>query len=439
MADFTLNAAQMEAMQSTAKETWLLCGVGSGKTTFNGCALYRALSRPRTVHGLFAPTRKVLQKATWPQIQSAWHKMGLVSGVHYMIGRQPPKSWGIPKFSDVGAHSILTTRWGSYCAMDGLDNYDAQRGMEFDEIFTDETRDISAEARLVLLSRLRGPRYAELGLETRLTHATTPPDNPTHLLDLLESSRNGNHNIKFIQASSHVNKANLPGGYIEMLQSMYDPITFRREVMAELVASGKSPFCYAFDRKKHISADVGRNLIRQREPVWLSFDFNVDPATCIAAQHLGKSLTVVKEFYLANASIFNVCDAINAAFPNSIFYVTGDATGKGRNAIGKGLQNFYDIISAELGINYNRFEVPSVNPAIRDTRVLVNSLFEHYPSIQIASDCPRLIRDLETVQMTEKGDIDKKDSELTHLLDCYRYLCNTLFPDYFAKTVRKPL
>lgn len=428
-----LNSAQYAAAQSTAEETFLVCGVGAGKTHFLGCKLYEALSQPGAVCALFAPTRKVLKNATWPQVRSVWSKLGLRGGPtgHYILNKQPPKSWGVEIFSEVDSNSILTTRWGSYCIIDGLDNYDSQRGTEFDEVFTDEFRDIKEEARIVLLTRMRGKLYTRLGKPQRLWHATTPPDNPAYLIGLRDEAAEGKINVKFYFAPTSVNQKNLSPTYIPKLKATLDAVTFRREVGGELISMSGMTFAYSWNRERHVSPMNGNQLYNRSLPVYLSFDFNVDPATCIAAQMDAKGITVFREFSIRNASIYDVCDKIRGALPNAIFYVTGDATGQARSIHTQGNKSLYDVIETELNINRVRFLVPTVNPHVRDSRIDVNSILEHYQSFTIAKDCKLLIKDFEQVQMDDNGDIDKKsDKELSHLLDCARYLLDTLLPNF---------
>ena len=69
----------------------------------------------------------------------------------------------------------------------------------------------------------------------------------------------------------------------------------------------KRPFAYAF-KDRHI----GHGLTHDAKlTVYLSFDFNVDPITCIAAQYGYKNnklwINVIKEFRLVNSDIYKLC------------------------------------------------------------------------------------------------------------------------------------
>jgi hypothetical protein len=167
-------------------------------------------------------------------------------------------------------------------------------------------------------------------------------------------------------------------------------------------------------------------------PVYLSFDFNVDPITCIAAQHPKDHsyIYIRHEFRLANSDIYKLCEEIDTKLRGYYFYVTGDASGKNRNAMNKDAMNYYTVIKGELNLEWVQFKVPKANPLIKNSRILVNSLLYRHPRFHIHPDCKFLIDDLELVQVKENGDIDKRNGQLTHLLDAFRYYLNTYFRSF---------
>jgi hypothetical protein len=114
-----------------------------------------------------------------------------------------------------------------------------------------------------------------------------------------------------------------------------------------------------------------------------------------------------------------------------LFIVTGDASGANRSAMTRGAVNYYTIIRDELQLPKTAFKVPSVNPSIKNSRVLLNSILEKHPDIVIDTSCQWLIHDLQNVETTANGDIEKtKDSNLSHLLDCFRYYLWTFHNDF---------
>lgn len=199
-----------------------------------------------------------------------------------------------------------------------------------------------------------------------------------------------------------------------------DEINFNRFVRGDwnafIVARA---FAYAFVNSIHVK----KCKYDQEHYVYLSFDFNRDPITCTARQYVDGQIRYIKEFRLPTSNIYELCDFIIAWFlPSPVWIVTGDATGRASNALVKGNLNYWKVIKDKFALNTNQMKVPSVNPAVKDTRVVCNSILQHFDLI-IDPSCTFLIEDLMYVEVDEEdGDIDKKkDKHKTHLLDCFRY------------------
>lgn len=222
--------------------------------------------------------------------------------------------------------------------------------------------------------------------------------------------------------------ASLPQTYLDGLQNL-DEVTKQIFVNGNWdIIDVERPFAYAFNRNKTIQNNL---QIERNEPIILSFDFNVDPITCIAGQSFKGKIRILKEFRLRNSDIFKLCEVIKTTFGNNYFLITGDASGSNRSAISQGSSNYYQIIMRELDVPKNAFRVPSFNPSIRNSRVLLNSLLERHNDFQIDASCQWLINDLQLVQTDETGDIDKsKDKTITHLLDCLRYYLWSFHRDF---------
>lgn len=427
------NAAQWEAIQSTARETFLVGGVGMGKSFFLAERLKSALMETNgTRCALYAPTTKMLKNSTWVQIKHAWEGMlGMQEGIHYVYNRNPPKSWGVKPMT-LTSHGILSMRNGSYCILDGLFDANKQRGTEFDEIFVDEFWGVDEESRKVLMGRLRGQKYKELNRKHRIWYATTPPEDITLLKNLYETP---SADIKFIFGSSYINKDNLDSLYLQSLKNIYDETTYRREVMGELIAYTSNQFFCSF---------VYDKIVRELQPqynkiLYLSFDFNVSPMTCLAAQYSEGKIHIIKEWYIKNNEvpigkepISYICERIKPfaeRFP--LLEITGDASGRARSAIAKKGDNHYIIIRNNFP--KAKFDkVPLHNPEISQSRTFCNSMLERHPSLFIDKACVKLITDLEQVKIKDaaKGDIDKSNPNLTHISDCFRYYLHSFHGDF---------
>jgi len=185
-------------------------------------------------------------------------------------------------------------------------------------------------------------------------------------------------------------------------------------------------FAYAFERNKHVSEDINYN---PNEYIYLSFDFNVDPITCVVVQYYEDVIDVVECIKLDNSDIYALCSRIKSSYPQGIFIVTGDATGQNRSAMVKDKLNYYLIIKQELGLLDSQFKVPKQNPRIEENRVLVNAVLSTM-TVQVSEHkAEELIYDLTYVEVDENNKLVKDNradkKQQADALDCFRYYCNT--------------
>ena len=419
VATCIFNRPQLEASLSKARETFVIGGLGMGKSFLIAALALRPLALAGACVLIAAPTFGMLTEATLVQVQEAWSSFGMTEGDgpndHYVVGKRPPKSWGVRPFSLLNGNKIMTTRYGSYVVFGSLDRFNRLRGGQYDEIFVDEFRDVKAGARDVLTGRLRGKAYSQRGLKHRAWFVTTPPENPAELRRIIESRSD---DIAIIRGTSYDNSAHLPAGYLEHLRSSYDPDTFAREVMGELIRVGGRTWLHAFSRNIHVGRcepDLGNTLI-------LSFDFNIDPMTCIAAQHDGGQIRILKEWRMRNTTLYSLCDDLRQFIrPWPRTEVTGDASGQNRNPLLKENVHAYHIIKEALNLPRSAFRLSSANPPHSESHMVCNSLFAKAADIRIDPSCVHLIEDCETVQADDDGGIKKGEPLQGHLFDCLRY------------------
>jgi hypothetical protein len=209
---------------------------------------------------------------------------------------------------------------------------------------------------------------------------------------------------------------------------------FRCEYLAEDVDLKGMLWAFAFDSKKHIT-DQPINL-NKNEPVYLSFDFNKNPISCSVVQHYDRTIWVLETIKLENSDIYALCDYILSYYPNCLYIVTGDATGRNTSALVKDNLNYYTVIRTRLRLGSGQMRQPIINPPIQENQVLVNSLLANY-GVQIQDKKAKaLIYDLKNVKISEDGKIEKSNradlSQQADALDTFRYWCNS-FMGWFLK------
>ena len=234
---------------------------------------------------------------------------------------------------------------------------------------------------------------------------------------------------------------------IEQLIQTAAEHTLRQEIFGMFTDGSDQTFAYAFQASKHVSecnydADY---------PIYLSFDFNVSPMTCIVAQHFHDKIRIIDEFRLLNSNVYHISELVahkylremkthdslsddeeeNYGTQTTPFYLTGDASGTNRSGLMAEQQNYFTVIMQRLNIPRSRVIIPKSNPPHTSNRVLVNAVLSRHPDFKIDPRCKYLIEDLKQVRITIDGKIDKGQDPLrTHLLDCLRYYLNTFHADF---------
>ena len=206
---------------------------------------------------------------------------------------------------------------------------------------------------------------------------------------------------------------------IDSAREQLDEATFRCEFMAEDVTLAVNKFIYNFSRETHIKK--GLSAIPAL-PIILSFDFNVEPITCLVGQCDGlQTVRILDEYRLMNSDIYELCNRILSDYPDKMLLVTGDASGQNRTALKRDL-NYFKVIREVLKLGMGQFKLPGANPPIKNTRILCNSLLGRHKDYLFSDRVAYLIMDIEECEVDEHGGIDKgKEKHQTHLLDCWRY------------------
>jgi hypothetical protein len=132
--------------------------------------------------------------------------------------------------------------------------------------------------------------------------------------------------------------------------------------------------------------------------------------------------------------VYEICDYILAQYPDSIFQVTGDASGNSGNAMVKDNLTYYKIIREKLNLGRYQLHVPTANPSIEKNRAHVNGSLSRADIKLFAPKCKPLIFDLNNATVRPdgtlvKGDRNKIEQQLD-LLDCFRYACNIFLPKF---------
>ena len=413
-----LNPKQYKAVTSEESECFYVAGVGSGKSFVLGVFIYNEARLKGSLGLITAPVSDTLNNSTLPALKDVWYQLGLIEGVHYIIGSMPPPSWGLRNYTNRNS-KILTWRWGSYTILDGSDNFNKHRGLELDYVGADELRDIKTGAWEMYRGRMRGKAKKRIGAKYKMLAVTTPPENPTKIDNLK------NDNVELVYGSSFDNAINLPVGYLESLKDSYDEITYRREVLGELIYSGGSTTYYSFNDENIVIQPFNPIL-----DVVMFWDFNASakkPMCTGIIQEINGIDYVTKFFSQKNTNTTEQCENIltylqSVGFTGSI-EVTGDYSGHRKES--NATRSDYAIIEHYFS-GYSNYRIKTrPTLSVRDRVASLNSQFRNMAgetSLYIDKDCIELIEDLRLTRWKDDGiHLDDADDERTHATDALSY------------------
>lgn len=438
MQTVVFNTKQWQTLISRKRNVFFVGGIGSGKTFVGAMWLLRRACVVGTLGFVTAPVVDTLTNSTLPAIMNAWAQVGIYEGSDYVIGVRPPAAWGVKPYTHRNG-KILTWRWGSYLILDGSDNYNKHRGVELDYIYIDEYRDVKDEAYAVYDGRLRGKVIKELqslgnsDAVYQILVTTTPPENITKI------TRHAGDNTDIVFSTSYENQHNLPQGYIDSLRDNYDDITYRREVLGEMLDITGANTYYAFD----IAHNVCSFPFNPDADLILCWDFNaspVKPMATIAVQQSGNCFYAVKEWIFKDSNTYQQCEVLlqflqRTGF-NARLTITGDYSGNRRES--NATRSDYAIIEKYFSF-YSGFTHKSrPTLSVKDRVNSLNAMFCNAAKerrLFIHSDCKKLIEDLSKTRWKENGvSLDDSDPERTHATDALSYFTYNYFP-----LERKPL
>lgn len=225
----------------------------------------------------------------------------------------------------------------------------------------------------------------------------------------------------------------LPESYKRRLENLVNtnPHMYRIYVLNEWgLEDLGNKFAYEYSKEKHSHPTE----LNPTGYIYLSFDFNVDPISCMVAQRPSDNrVDVIEMIQLKDSNIYELCNYIKAKYGEFIPIVTGDATGTVRNAIVRDDITYYVIIQQQLGLIDTQLKMPRVNPVIEENRVLVNACLRLMDIRIDPVRCERLHYDLQYGAVDQfnkliKDDRTKKAQQLD-ALDCFRYYLNTFHRD----------
>ena len=251
------------------------------------------------------------------------------------------------------------------------------------------------------IARMSGAKESTIGV-------TTTPEGYKKTYELFGEQKIG----KLIRAKTKDNYF-LPDDYIKMLEEQYDSKLIKQYMDGEFVNVNQLQAYYSFEREKQVI-----EYKTQTDQVLVGIDFNVDPLCAVIGERIKDELIIYDELQLKNSNTFRLADILRDRY--GVVTCFPDMTGKARKT-SAAVSDIQILQKAGFRINGIR------NPRVKDRVQSVNNLLNK-GRLKIDKKCEYLIKDLERVSLDKYGEIDKSDTNLTHMSDALGYMVYRLFP-----------
>lgn len=304
--------------------------------------------------------------------------------------------------------------------------------LELTDAFLDEVSEITEKAYNILNSRIR---YKLINGVAKCLSASNPANNwlksnfvsndnniPVQLPDyrkFVPSLVTDNPNKEFVKA------------YVRKLERL--PLYDRKRLLEGdwSIRENDSPFFASFNRDKHVSNAIE---INEWLPLLFSFDFNMDPTTCIVFQQDLPNI-YIWDCVQVKGGTKVLCDILKDEYEDhpAGIEATGDNSGYAASSVG-GLKNGtaitdFEVIKEALNLSPYDIKRPSkVNPRHTTSRKIINYAFDHL-NIRVHPRCKALIEDLLNAQVDDKGRLVKdREANKQDAGDAFRYGIHLILP-----------
>jgi hypothetical protein len=363
---------------------------------------------PKINQGYFAPTYTTISDVFYPTIEEVAFNFGLhaeiKTGAHEVHIYEGRKFRGITKCRSMDKPSRIVGFKIGHALVDELDTLPMNK---------------AEEAWNKIIARMR---YKVDGIRNGIDVTTTPEGFRfchKKFVQLPQEKPELLNNYGLIQASTYENEKNLPDDYIPSLKESYPAELIEAYIEGKFTNLTSGTIFRNYNRVRCVS----RETIREKEPLFIGQDFNVQKmASAVFVQR--------KDGYHAVAELKDLFDT-----PDMIkivkerwqdnghrIIIYPDASGDSRKSVDASKTDIALLQNAGFVVRVN-----SRNPAIKDRILATNKAFE-VGKIKVNDQaCPTIVRCLEQQAYDDNGEPDKK-SGFDHMNEAFSYFVAYEFP-----------
>jgi len=383
LIDWVINQTRKDIIKHQARTKVLVAGRRWGKSIFSIIWLLEKKIEPGSVRWFVGPTYRQMKTVIWPLLRSAL------------------RQWEGAKINESELSIKLPN--GAEIALKGAEQENNLRGSGLDMVVMEEFSYIKPHVYEEII-------YPMLTTTQGETLFIGTPNSFDHLYDYYLRGQSDT-DWKSWQFTT------LQGGFvpeeeIERAKSTMDEPTFKTEFLADFVSTGNRA-AYNFDRKVHV-----KQAEELTEDIWFGMDMNVDYMTaCLGCSYSDGTIHYFHEIRLSNSNTDEMAREMKKIAPGITVYP--DATGSARSTTSN--KSDHQILRDH---GFNVISRKANPPIIDRLNALNRMLTDANGKVRMTVDpkCTHLIKDLEQVQRSRDGKIDKvKDISLTHALDACSY------------------
>ncbi|MCM1003564.1 MAG: phage terminase large subunit [Candidatus Gastranaerophilales bacterium] len=359
--NYDLLSAQQEFLNIPHNETLDVAiyqgGYGSGKTWCGSLlGLLLAYKYPGCRGLVGAKEYELVRKTTLVSYMEHLENFGFKAGKDYTYNKVDK----IIRFSN-----------GSEILFSALDDPEKFKSLNLHWAEIEEASQISDSSFKQLLGRLRNTQRGDdwVDFRYRLFGHTNPQPDKGWIWDRFVEHKLPNYRLILAPTTNNIY---LPEHFIQSMKDSFDEEYYKINVLGEFgnYASGLVVKNFTQDNIKelHYQPDL---------PLHLTWDFNVDPMSCILAHKTDKKVFYFDEFVLENTTTQRTIEAIIAKYPNhkGDIIINGDASGDNRSTQSEA-SNYMIIKNALKNHGYNnvKFRLRSFNPPIKNRIAAFNAM-----------------------------------------------------------------
>ncbi len=360
--DLQLLPAQYKFLHISHKNTLDVAiyqgGYGSGKTWCGSLlGILLAMKYPGCRGLVGAKEYELVRKTTLVSYLEHLENMGFVYGADYTYNKVDK----IIRFSN-----------GSEILFSALDDPEKFKSLNLHWAEIEEASQVSDSTFKQLIGRLRNTYIGKDWEDFRYRlfgHTNPQPDKGWIWRRFVEEPK---ENYRLIIAPT-TNNIFLPAHYVESMKESFDEEYYKINVLGEFgdYASGLVVKGFSKDNVKEIT-------YRKDKTLYLTWDFNVDPMSCILFHKTETKVFYFDEFILENSSTQRTIDAVIEKYSahEGDIVINGDASGDNRSTQSE--RSNYVIIRNALQQHYPnkkiKFDLRPYNPPIKNRIAAFNAM-----------------------------------------------------------------